>query len=85
VSIKTLVGKFAAVISRVAVIPSSTGIRMSMRTTSGRVRPPYDLDCLLTVGGRPDHLATACLQVQLQPRADQLLVVSNDHPDHGVT
>ena len=41
-------------IRRAASSPSSSGMRTSISTTSGR-RPAHDVDRLAPVGGLPDH------------------------------
>ena len=69
------------VISRVASSPSMPGIRMSMSTTSG----PWAAACdtgRLAVGGLADHGdAVGGVEDDAESRADQLLVVDDEHPD----
>ena len=62
-------------------MPSSTGIRMSISTTSGS-RSADDGDRLAAVAGLPDHLAPARLEDQLQAGPDQVLVVGDHDPGH---
>ena len=59
-------------------MPSSTGIRMSISTTSGRSSRARR-DGLAPVGRRADDLAPAGREHQLQPAADQVLVVGDQH------
>ena len=77
------VGEFLrAAIRRVASMPSSPGIRMSIKITSGRVRSGH-ADRLQSVGGLADHL-DAVFRPQQRGEAgpDQFLVVGEDDPDH---
>ena len=66
-----------------AATPSSTGIRMSISTTSGRYshRCP---DAGRPVGGLTDHLdVIGPLQQRPDARAHQVLVVDDQDADHG--
>jgi hypothetical protein len=68
---------------RVASSPSITGIRMSIRTTSGRAALAKS-DRLGAVGRLPDHLQAGIgIDQDAETRADQRLVVGHEHPDHG--
>ena len=63
-------------------MPSSTGIRMSMSTTSGRVRRTTSTASRPSAA-TPTHLDAAGLQHHLQPGPDQLLVVGDHHAGHA--
>ena len=73
-----------ATTSRVAAMPSRTGMRMSMRTTSGAVRR-VSLHRLAAVGGLPHDVEPPRFEDQPQPGADQLLVVGDQHRRHAGT
>ena len=80
----TLAVSSAWQIRRVASIPSRWGIRMSMRTTSGRC-VPGQRDRLGAVAGLADHLEVR-LGVDDHPEAaaHERLVVGDQHADrHG--
>ncbi len=72
----------SATILRVASRPSIPGIRMSIRTTSGRVAVTR-VDRLLAVGSLAHDLDVVLrLEQRPQPRAQQCLVVGQHDADH---
>ena len=81
-TMRTPASSSSAAMARVASSPSTPGMRMSIRTTSGR-RARGQADRLVAVGGLADHLdAVLGVQQRPEPGPDQRLVVGQQHPDH---
>ena len=73
----------AAMMRRVASIPSRCGMRMSSTATS-RLAGPRRVDRLQPVGRFGDHGHVGLgLDDLAQPSADQRLIVGQQDPDHG--
>ena len=79
-SIRTFAPSPAASTRRVASMPSSSGMRMSISTTSG-CEPLGLLDRLQAVGGLADHVEVVLgVEDHPEPGAHERLVVGDQHP-----
>ncbi len=82
VSTSTRAGGSSAVTRRVASMPSSPGMRMSISTTSG-LQLACLLDRLAPVGGLADDVDVGLgAEDHPKPGADEALVVGEQNADH---
>ena len=82
-STRTPASSSSATMRRVASSPSITGMRMSIRTTSGRVERASSTAAAPSPAS-PDHLdVPGVVQQRPEPGPDQPLVVRQQDPDQG--